>query len=115
MTNYVCNIPGCPRTTSGCPWCDAPGIPYTQPSRPQNEAMKTTIGLRDERDELRAEIERLQETWLRISKRQQAEIEQLQAAGNEAFLEMCAYRDGGDEECFQDAIDKLGDSLREKT
>jgi hypothetical protein len=25
MTNYVCNIPDCPRTTGGCPWCDPPG------------------------------------------------------------------------------------------
>jgi chromosome segregation ATPase len=49
---------------------------------PQSEAMKTIIGLRNERDELCDEIERLQEMWLRISKRQEAEIEQLRV-GNE--------------------------------
>jgi hypothetical protein len=39
------------------------------------------------------------------------EIERLRAAGNAAFMAMCAYRDNGDAELFQDAIDALGRAM----
>lgn len=44
-----------------------------------------------------------------------AKIARLEAAGNEAFLAMCAYRDSPDEEVFQDAIDALGAALSPMT
>ncbi len=35
----------------------------------------------------------------------------LRAAGQDALVAMIAFRDGGDRECFQDAIDALGMEL----
>jgi hypothetical protein len=43
-----------------------------------------------------------------------AEIERLRAAGDAAFMAMCAYRDSPDKEVFQDAIDALGMALSER-
>jgi len=68
---------------------------------------------------LRAEIERLRaengclSDVLDTNQRLRARNAELLAAGNAAFLAMCAYRDGGDEECFQDAIDELGAVITE--
>jgi hypothetical protein len=38
----------------------------------------------------------------------ESEVERLEAVCHDAFMAMCAFRDGGDLECFQDAIDILG-------
>lgn len=34
--NYSCSIPNCPRTSTGCPWCDGPNTnaPYALPPQP---------------------------------------------------------------------------------
>jgi hypothetical protein len=39
------------------------------------------------------------------------EIERLRTACDAAFMAMCAYRDNGDAELFQDAIDALGSAM----
>jgi hypothetical protein len=43
-----------------------------------------------------------------------AEVERLREIGNATFMAMCAFRDSNDEEAFQDAIDALGVALENK-